>query len=360
MEWTTKTMMGQMTTPLLGTMLLLACAPPGVDAGAVAPEQAKAGDSGAPPVKAEYLATDGDLSFGAIAPTPGFIYGITANGDLHCYRHNGYLTGAGLDAGAWQYGNTVGTGWKAGLKEVFSGSGAIYAIRDDGSLRWYRHNGFNDCSPSWDGGREVGVGWQAFQHVFAMSGSAPGTGGVIYGIKPDGTLLWYRHLCYESGQGLETPGCWAGGKAVGVGWQSFRQVFSGGDGVIYGIKQDGTLQWYRHNGFTTGAGLDTPGAWEGPVDVGVGWQGFTHVFAGGSKGVIYGIKADGALQWYRHHGYTSGSGLETPGAWEGPKQVGVGWNAFVETTPVSRFLGVSGSRVGRVFLLGETPATFLF
>jgi hypothetical protein len=29
----------------------------------------------------------------------------------------------------------------------------------------------------------------------------------------------------------------------------------------------------------TGAGLETPGAWEGPKEVGTGWQGFKQVIA---------------------------------------------------------------------------------
>ena len=46
--------------------------------------------------------------------------------------------------------------------------GVIYAIRDDGELLWYRHEGRDDGSPEWTEGtgRSVGTGWGDFQQVF--------------------------------------------------------------------------------------------------------------------------------------------------------------------------------------------------
>lgn len=147
---------------------------------------------------------------------------------------------------------------------------------------------------------------------------------VIYVIQSDGTLRWYRHLAYRTGEGLETAGAWAGPKNVGRGWSGYKHVFSGGEGVIYVIANDGTLKWYRHKAYLTGDGLDTTGAWEGPKNVGRGWSDVQQVFSSGN-GVIYAITPDGKLWWYRHHGYLKGEGLETPGAWEGRKEVGRGW-----------------------------------
>jgi hypothetical protein len=61
------------------------------------------------------------------------------------------------------------------------------------------------------------------------------------------------------------------------------QPFGGGPApnpaFIYVIANDGILKWFRHNGFKTGAGLDVPGSWEGPKDVGRGWQNFISVFS---------------------------------------------------------------------------------
>jgi hypothetical protein len=149
--------------------------------------------------------------------------------------------------------------------------------------------------------------------------------GIIYAITQDGELRWYKHNGYMTGAGLETPGAWENAKDVGRGWGGFQQVFSAGGGIIYAITQDGKLLWYKHNGYMTGAGLETPGAWEGPKEVGTGWNGFRQVVPAGA-GVILVIENNGKLLWYRHNGYLTGLG--TPGAWEGPKEVGTGWQGF--------------------------------
>ena len=87
--------------------------------------------------------------------------------------------------------------------------------------------------------------------------------------------------------------------------------------VIYAIQHNGDLQWYRHDG----RGDGSP-AWQGPKQVGHGWN-FKQVFAGGGvgDGIIYAIQDNGDLLWYRHDGRSDGSPV-----WEGPKQVGNGWN----------------------------------
>jgi hypothetical protein len=107
-----------------------------------------------------------------------------------------------------------------------------------------------------------------------------------------------------------------------------QTVFGGGGNSIYNIDRDGLLRWYQHNGFSTGAGLEDPSAWAGRTDVGRGWGGLKHVFSGGD-GIIYTIADDGILRWLKHNGFRTGAGLETPGAWEGPKNVGRGWGDVV-------------------------------
>jgi hypothetical protein len=259
---------------------------------------------------------------------PAFIYLVGSDGILRWYRHNGAESGAGLETqGAWAGGLPVGRGWN-GLKAVFGGGGdTIYGIGADGLLKWYRHVGFNtgaglESPTAWLGARDVGRGWGGLQHVFS------GGNGIIYTIADDGILRWYRHNGFRTGVGLETPGAWEGPKAVGRGWGGLRKVFSGGDGVIYTIADDGILRWYRHNGFRTGAGLETPGAWAGPKPVGRGWGGFNQVFSPG-RGIIYGVAPDGILKWFKHNGFQTGAGLETAGAWTGPKDVGRGWGEAI-------------------------------
>ena len=142
---------------------------------------------------------------------------------------------------------------------------------------------------------------------------------VLYGIASTGALGWYRHNGAQIGAGLNAPGAWSGPTDVGSGWQNFKEVFGMGDGIIYAIAGDGKLKWYKHTGFRDGTK-----AWDGPKDVGTGWQNFKQVFGAGN-GVIYAIAGDGILKWYKHTGYQDGSF-----AWEGPKNVGTGWQNFKE------------------------------
>ena len=268
------------------------------------------------------LTVVGHSSHAQELPTPAYIYGIKNDGDLLWYRNADFFSG--LER--WDGPKKVGVGWQ-NFKQVFSGGGSIiYAIQNDGTLLWYDHKGFSegngiDVAGAWEGPKKVGVGWQNFKQVFSGGNS------VIYAIQDDGTLLWYRHNGFSKGDGLDVEGAWEGPKKVGIGWQNFKQVFSGGSNIIYAIQDDGTLLWYRHNGFSKGDGIDVAGAWEGPKKVGKGWQNFKQVFSMG-YGVIYAIQNDGALLWYRHNGFSSGDGLDVGGAWQGPKQVGNGWQHF--------------------------------
>ena len=273
------------------------------------------------------------------------VYAVTADGSVKWFKHNDFMTGIFAllpDAPApalapWQVAGVGGIrrppttrpgaripevirpqpatarGWE-GPKDVgnlgpfarvFSGSdGVIYTITVDGKLIWRRHLGFlyGGGADSWQGPKEVGVGWGEFQHVFSTGD------GVIYTVAQDGKLLWYKHNGYLNGRGLESPGAWEGPKTVTESFGGFRQVFSAGDGILYAITADGVLKWYRHVNYRVGLRLEgsvriagvgpiarprrpgespvlrlprpvTATGWRGPQDVGTGWNGYTHVFA---------------------------------------------------------------------------------
>jgi hypothetical protein len=77
----------------------------------------------------------------------------------------------------------LGSGW-AGFKSVFAtSSGAIYGIRTDGKLEWYKHRGYLNGTSNWANsgiGKQVslGSGWAEFKSVFAINN------GIMYGINP--------------------------------------------------------------------------------------------------------------------------------------------------------------------------------
>jgi hypothetical protein len=177
------------------------------------------------------------------------------------------------------------------------------------------------------------------------TGIGPGLGGHP---ASGGDLMWARHIGREDGSFN-----WEGPKTVGTGWSGFEHVFSGGDGIIYGIDpivearvhltggttpaSGGNLWWYRHVGSADGSFK-----WEGPKKVGTGWGGLEHVFTGGD-GIIYFITrsvpaslptgigpgmggqpaSGGDLMWAHHIGRDDGTFK-----WEGPKKVGTGWGGL--------------------------------
>ncbi|MEV6581239.1 tachylectin-related carbohydrate-binding protein [Streptomyces sp. NPDC051582] len=249
------------------------------------------------------------------------IYGITLDGDLQWYRHAGWEDGAN----SWtpgEGGENVSGGWNIYSIVFCGGGGVIYGITPNGNLQWYRHDGWSDGSNRWTagaGGKNIGGGFNKYSTVFS------GGGGVIYGITPSGDLQWYRHNGWSDGSNRWTEGAVAGGNNVGGGWNIYSTVFSAGRGVIYGITPGGDLQWYFHDGWADGSNRWTAGA--GGRNVGGGWNIYSTVFSGGGGGrVIYGITPGGDLQWYRHDGAKDGSNQWTAGA--GGKNVGGGWGIY--------------------------------
>ncbi|MFQ6325219.1 hypothetical protein ACLMAL_03655 [Nocardia sp. CWNU-33] len=95
--------------------------------------------------------------------------GITANGDVGWYRHDGWIDESATWTGG-KGGRRIGSGWQF-YTEVFGSydaNGQIYGIAYEGFLDWYRHEGWPDGSPTrvaGDGGRRVGVAFDHFSRV---------------------------------------------------------------------------------------------------------------------------------------------------------------------------------------------------
>jgi hypothetical protein len=258
-----------------------------------------------------------DLDAPVYTNYPNTVYGVRPNGDILCYRHDGYTNGAPHWAGP----TVVGTG-AGGFTQLFTGSGAIYGLSPDGTLRWYRHDAFATCggrAADWTapGGKVVATGWTNLAKAFGMPGTTPGTGGVIYTIDTSGNLRWQRHNGYATGAGPESPSAWSGGTIVGTGWNGFTKVFPGENGEIYAVTAQGELREYFHLGWQDGTVR-----WAGPRRVGVGWSGYGQIVSG-IDGVIYGVNPAGELVWFKHTGHVQGRVR-----WEGPYTVGTGWQSF--------------------------------
>jgi hypothetical protein len=256
----------------------------------------------------------------ASAPTwgqPAILYGIRGDGGLQWYRHNGAATGAGTAVrDAWAEPKNVNRDWGAFKQAFAGGAGVIYGITQDGRLIWNRHAAFLtgqglESAGAWETSRVVSTGWGNYRKVFS------GGGGIIYAITQSGQLLWFKHTGFASGAPqIEGP------RPVANGWGNYAQVFAAGNGIIYALGADGILKWTRHDGYQNGVD-----AWQGPRDVGRDWNGLRQVFSTGN-GIVYSISQDGILRWYKHVAYLEGRGLETPGSWQGGVEVGRGWNSF--------------------------------
>lgn len=143
----------------------------------------------------------------------------------------------------------------------------------------------------------------------------------IYTLGRDGRLM--RHVLHNApGAGPEVqshpnqlPYQWANPSqddTGGFSW-NYKTLVSAGTGV-YGVRANGDLDWYRPG---------ESGSWsKGPVKVGSGWADFVHVFGGGDN-VIYAVNNAGDLLWYRHLGAETGEPR-----WQGPILLATGWTGL--------------------------------
>ena len=241
-------------------------------------------------------------------------------------------------------GHQIGTGW-GNVTQLMAGSnpGELLVVDADGHLRWYRdlrRDGTNapNGTTGWDphSGTIIASGWNQYIHIF------PGPHGVIYAVKPTGELLWFQ---YTAG----APGTWANNgspKQIGQGWQHAKRIIacrqtappqSFNDYVIYVVNEGGALCWY-HDDLSNGAN-DPHGnsgwAKNSGKQIGIQWDQAADII-GAAHGVLYVVRSDGALCWYRD---TLGDGENDPNGRSGwapqsGNQIGQGWFPIGGVPPV--------------------------
>jgi hypothetical protein len=214
---------------------------------------------------------------------------------------------AKLESGAW-------SGFKSVVvSELINDDLLVYGLKPNGDLMDRKIGlltaGLNEpAAPASEIPTRVGNGWNNLSNVFSTGE------GVVYGVAANGDLIWYHHLNDLS---PNDPPQWDS-HPVGNGWAQFTRLFSPGEGVIYAMRADGTLLWYKHAGYLNG----DAGAWEGPKQVGNGWNSFKQVFAG-QEGRIYAVNGDGDLLYYKNLGWRDGTA-----SWTGPQKVASGWGDY--------------------------------
>jgi len=215
------------------------------------------------------------MAFQGTFAVGGAIYTVAPDGALRWYQYNGTGVQDPTGGTGWapNSGNQIGQGWSAGFRTFFGTQGVIYAVGDNGSLRWYRYDGKGEQNPSgntgWapNSGNRIGRGWSAGFRTFV------GTGRVIFAVADDGALRWYQY----DGTGVQDPTGGTGwapnsGNQIGRGWSAgFRNHF-GTRGAIFAVADDGALRWYQYDG--TGVQDPTGGTGWAPNSgnqIGRGW-----------------------------------------------------------------------------------------
>jgi len=254
---------------------------------------------------------------GALAPGQPFTYGVfyrvSLEGDLIWYKYEGAGESDPSGNTGWNdnSGNPIGNGWANFKFLLGAGNGVILSVEQNGDMRWRRYvgNGESDLQgdTGWaaNSGNLIGTGWNNFNQLVVQ----PGMGGnpiVIYGVLPNGDLVWHVY----TGQGENDPTGKKGwgansGNRIGKGWQTSR-LFFGGE-VIFAIPPSGELRWYCYQG---DGRADVSGAtgWHpnsGNV-IATNWGGYRNVFSGlhqnSSGEAIFAVDGSGNLYWFHYVG----------------------------------------------------------
>lgn len=172
------------------------------------------------------------------------------------------------------------------LRMFGGGNGVIYAVRADGALVWFRHSGWRTGEPAWvdrGRGRVIGTGFHAYRWVGASES------GEIFALRGNGELLRYRYLLTDVDTGA---GTWADGghpALVATGWDRFARVFGGPGSVLWAVDATGGL--YR----ATAGGKKVVAA-----AVGSGFDATNYLMAD-KGGQLYAVRAN-RLTWQRYTG----------------------------------------------------------
>lgn len=188
------------------------------------------------------------------------------------------------------------------LRMFSGGNGIIYAIRSDGALLWFRHSGWRTGAPTWvdiGRGRVLGTGFHQYRWVGASET------GEIFAVRGNGDLLRFTYRLTDPDTGA---GAWAnGGKAVrlGTGWDRFPRIFGGPESVLWAVDADGGL--YR---------ADAGGTQARASMVGSGFNATSYLMAD-TGGQLYAVCAR-SMTWQRYTGQwltPTGASTLTPPGW---------------------------------------------
>jgi hypothetical protein len=312
---------------------------------------------------------NGTAPAGVARPHVGRFFTIDDDGALRYWRYDGLgeqdPTGTNGFVGN-NSGNQIGRGFEQFLHVVGGGNGIVLAVAPNGDLTWFRYTGAGEHDPSGTNGfvennpgNVIGNGFHSFRHVFVSPREGQATATTIFAVAENGDLRWFRY----DGHGEHDPTGVRGfggpnqGNQIGRGFLGFRQIVGVGDGGFLAVRENGDLLWFRY----TGNGEQDPSGTQGFAEnnsgnqIGRGFQTVRHLFGGvtdrpgleeqpAPARVFFFVDENGDLRFLRY----GGAGEQDPTGsmgFDGPNQgnqIGRGFSAStIETAP-------SGSPVERL------------
>ena len=234
------------------------------------------------------------------------------------YTGAGLPIGDPAAARAWdaRSGNWIGRGFGHLLHVFGCGDGVVMAIHPNGNVHWFSYGGAGESDETgtlgWrpNSGNVIGNGWQHVRLVFVAPRAGPESSRLkIFAVMENGDLRWFSY----SGNGEEDPSGSLGwhpnsGNVIGNGWQAVRRVH-GSDNVFFVVHESGNLLWYSYAGHGE---EDPPGSlgWHpnSGNPIGRGWEGMQHLLAGstnqlgGYGHIVMAVDRHGDLRWYHYRG----------------------------------------------------------
>ena len=213
-----------------------------------------------------------------------------------------------VSAGYSAFSDSLGTGIRANLLGLGSSDPATQQAAID-AVKTTVKNGVTDAisnSLTWYQKAEIAAGIMHLDDLIDNSSTAfssliPQTFAVSFGGSIGGRLLFYRDNTQNGTGDVDTPGVIGQG-----GWEEFKFLFSGGNGIIYAVNQQGQLLFYRDNTQNGTGDVDTPSV----IGLG-GWADFKFLFSGGN-GIIYAVNQQGQLLFYRDNTQNGTGDVDTP------------------------------------------------
>jgi hypothetical protein len=159
---------------------------------------------------------------------------------------------------------------------------ALYGVDSAGNLLFY-NDSHGDGTGDVSGYNVIGHGgWDAYKFL------AGGGDGILYAVDQKGDLRFYRDWNRDG------TGDLGGEMVIGHGgWDALKFLAGGGDGILYAVDQKGDLLFYRD------WNRDGTGDIGKPQIIGAGGWDTVKFLAGGGDGILYAVDQKGDLLFYR-------------------------------------------------------------